>query len=65
LLYGYAVDVMRVDLVSGRRALFKKIGPSDPAGVLLIDALFTPDGQHYAYSYFNALSQLYLVEGLR
>ena len=65
LLYGYAVDVMRVDLTSGRRELFKKIGPSDPAGVLLIDALFTPDGQHYAYSYFNALSQLYLVEGLR
>jgi hypothetical protein len=54
-----------VDLASGRRALFKKIGPSDPAGVLLIDALFTPDGQYYAYSYFNGLSQLYLVEGLR
>jgi hypothetical protein len=26
---------------------------------------FTPDGKSYAYSYFNALSQLYLVEGLR
>ena len=65
LLYAYAVDVMRVDLASGRRELFKKIGPSDPAGVLLIDALFTPDGQYYAYSYFNGLSQLYLVEGLR
>jgi hypothetical protein len=65
LLYGYAVDVMRVDLASGRRELFKKIGPSDPAGVLLVDALFTPDGQYYAYSYFNGLSQLYLVDGLR
>jgi eukaryotic-like serine/threonine-protein kinase len=65
LLYGYAVDVMRVDLAIGRRELFKKIGPSDPAGVFLIDALFTPDCQYYAYSYFNGLSQLYLVEGLR
>jgi len=65
LLFGYAVDVMRVDLASGRRELFKKIGPSDPAGVLLVDALFSPDGQYYAYSYFSGLSQLYLVEGLR
>jgi eukaryotic-like serine/threonine-protein kinase len=65
LLYGYAVDVMRVDLARGRRELLKKIGPSDPAEVLLIDALFSPDGQYYAYSYFNGLSQLYLVEGLR
>jgi hypothetical protein len=56
---------MRVDLASGRRELFKKIGPSDPAGVVLVDAAFTPDGKYYAYSCFNALSQLYLVEGLR
>ena len=54
-----------MDLTSGNRELFKKIGPSDPAGVLLVDAVFTPDGKSYAYSYFNALSQLYLVEGLR
>ena len=26
---------------------------------------FTPDGQYYAYSYFDGLSQLYFVEGLR
>jgi hypothetical protein len=31
----------------------------------LVDAAFTPDGKSYAYSCFNALSQLYLVEGLR
>jgi hypothetical protein len=35
---------MRVDLASGRRELFKKIGPSEPAGVVLVDAAFTPDG---------------------
>ena len=65
VLDGHYADVMRVDLASGRRELFKKIGPSDPAGVVLVDAAFTPDGKFYAYSCFNALSELYLVEGLR
>jgi len=65
VLGSYSADVMRVDLATGRRELFKKIGPSDPAGVMLEDAAFTPDGKSYAYSCFNALSQLYLVEGLR
>ena len=64
VLGSYSADVMRVDLASGRRELFKKIEPSDPAGVDLVDAAFTPDGKYYAYSCFNALSQLYLVEGL-
>ncbi len=65
VLDSHSAEVMRVDLTSGRRELFKKIGPPDPAGVVLVDAAFTPDGKYYAYSYFNALSQLYLVEGLR
>ena len=65
VLGSYSAEVMRVDLATGRRELFKKIGPSDPAGVTLVDAAFTPDGKSYAYSSFNALSQLYLVEGLR
>ena len=61
----YSADVIRVDLAGGRRELFKKIGPSDPAGMVLMGAAFTPDGKSYAYSCFNALTQLYLVEGLR
>jgi serine/threonine protein kinase len=65
VLDSHSAEVMRVDLASGRRELFKKIGPSDPAGVVLVDAALTPDGKYYAYSCFNALSQLYLVEGLR
>ncbi len=65
VLGSYSAEVMRVDLATGRRELFKKIGPSDPAGVTLVDAAFTPDGKSYTYSTFNALSQLYLVEGLR
>jgi hypothetical protein len=65
VLSGYSADVMHVDLASGRRELFKKIGPSDPAGVALFQAVFTPDGKYYAYTCGNQLSQLYLVEGLR
>ena len=49
VLGGYAVDVMRVDLASGRRELFKKIGPPDPAGVSMYNVVFTPDGKYYAY----------------
>jgi len=64
VLGSYSVDVMRVDLTNEKRELFKKIGPSDLAGVVLVDAAFTPNGKYYAYSCFNALSQLYLVEGL-
>jgi len=64
VLGSYSTDVMRVDLTTGKRELFKKIGPSDPAGIALIDAAFTPDGESYVYSCFNALSQLYLVDGL-
>src|SRR3954453_6935490 len=65
VLGSYSADVTRVDLAAGRRELFKKIGPSDPAGIDLVDAAFTPDGKSYAYSCFSALTQLYLVEGLR
>ena len=54
-----------MDLATGRRELFKKIGPSDPAGVAFLDAAFTPDGKSYASSSFSTVSQLYLVEGLR
>jgi eukaryotic-like serine/threonine-protein kinase len=65
VLGSYSLDVMRVDLATGRRELFKKIRPSEAAGIDLVDATFTPDGKSYAYSCFNALTQLYLVEGLR
>src|SRR5262249_18170084 len=53
MLGGYSMDVDRLDLATGRRELVKKIGPSDPAGVTLLDATFAPDGKSYAYSYFN------------
>jgi dipeptidyl aminopeptidase/acylaminoacyl peptidase len=59
-------DVSRVDLASGRRELFKKLGPADPAGVSPLSlTVFTPDGKCYAYGYVRRLSELYTVDGLR
>jgi hypothetical protein len=55
-----------VDLASGRRVLFKKIGPADPTGIVFANHLaFTPDGKYYAYCYGRVLDELYAVDGLR
>ena len=43
----------------------EELVPADPAGIRAIDqALISPDGKHYVYSFQRALSDLYLVEGL-
>ena len=70
-LYVYRQDelparVFRVDVASGRKELWKTLGPSDPAGVTgLGHVILTPDGTSYIYNYRRALSDLYLVEGLK
>lgn len=62
-----SLDIFRVDLTTGRRTPFKKIGPADQAGVYAFGgtARFTPDGKYYVYDYSRTLSELYTVEGLR
>jgi hypothetical protein len=58
--------VFRVDVATGRKDLWKEVGPSDAAGVTGIGhLLITPDGVSYVYNYVRSLSDLYLVEGLR
>ena len=55
-----------VDIERGERRLVREIEPRDPAGVTGIARIaITPDGQAYAYSYRQTLSELFLVEGLR
>ena len=59
--------VYRVDLVSGRRALWADIKPQDPAGIMrlnLTSLATTPDGRGYGYTWHRAMSDLYLVEGM-
>jgi Tol biopolymer transport system component len=58
--------IHRLDLASGMKEPWKEVGPTDPAGVTGVGhVLVTPDGRSYAYNYMRALSDLYLVEGLK
>jgi eukaryotic-like serine/threonine-protein kinase len=65
-----SVSIYRLDPASGRRELWKKLGPSDPTGLspdsgMDNNVLLTPDGKVYSYSYMRDVSDLYVVEGLK
>ena len=63
---GRTIQVSHVDPETGRRELWKRIGPIDATGVWYPDGLqVTPDGSAYAYTFVRRLSDLYEVEGLR
>jgi Tol biopolymer transport system component len=65
-LFEVPAKVWRLDLATGRRVLWKELGPADLAGVRAITSIIiTPDTRWYAYTYSSRLSNLYLVEGLR
>ena len=60
--------IYRVDL-SGHRTLVKKIVP-DPVGLIGLEVRpggiqITPDGKSYVYTYWTALQDLILIEGLK
>jgi eukaryotic-like serine/threonine-protein kinase len=58
--------VMKLDIATGRKELWKELMPPDPAGVSTIaPVLVTPDEKYYAYSYTRTLADLYVVEGLK
>ena len=55
-----------LDVERGERRLVREVEPRDPVGVTGISQVsITRDGQAYAYSYQQILSDLFLVEGLR
>lgn len=62
---GFAAQVYRLDLATGRRELLRELTAADPAGVSLPFVCVTPDGKAFAYGYFRNLSELYLIEGLK
>jgi hypothetical protein len=50
----------------GRRELWKKVGPSDPAGVTFVaTGRISDDARSYAYSYARHLLDLFVVDGLK
>ncbi|HVT59075.1 MAG TPA: protein kinase [Thermoanaerobaculia bacterium] len=60
------MPVVRIDLATGRRELWRRLAPPDPAGVVAIDGLnVSPDLRAYVYHYIRRQSDLYLVEGLK
>lgn len=59
-------SVYQLSLVNKRRTLWKKLMPSDPAGVTeILRVLLTPDLKFCAYSYTRNLSDLFVVYGLK
>jgi serine/threonine protein kinase/Tol biopolymer transport system component len=58
--------VFRVTIATGARELWREFLPGDRAGVYKISpVLITPDGTQYAYNAVRALSDLYVVEGVK
>ena len=52
--------IFRVDLVSGKRQVWKQIRPADPAGILSITSFFvTPSGNAYSYSHERLIHSMY------
>jgi len=51
------------DPETGSKQLWKEIKPAEPATML--NLLLTQDGKSYVYGYRRAISELYLVEGLK
>jgi eukaryotic-like serine/threonine-protein kinase len=62
---GPVANLFRLDPVTGQRRLWRRLMPSDPAGVRMVeDIKIAADAQAYGYSYYRLLSQLYVAEGL-
>ncbi|HEY3122527.1 MAG TPA: hypothetical protein VGK70_00520, partial [Thermoanaerobaculia bacterium] len=67
--FGYGqmpIPVYRLDLATGKKQLWKELGPADRSGLESGGPLrLTPDGRSYVYSYSRCQHDLYLVEGLK
>jgi Tol biopolymer transport system component len=62
---GRICPVYRIDVSTGRRQLWKELGPSDPTGAPRVGAItVSPDGRVYAYAYNRSDSDLFLVSGV-
>ena len=58
--------VFRVDSETGRREVWREFRPADPAGITDVAPLaISADGKTIVFKYARALSELYIVEGLK
>jgi serine/threonine protein kinase len=62
----FPAKVVKLDLTTGQRPLWRSLAPAHPAGVSQIGPIvMTPDDSSFIYGYHRTLSELYLVEGLK
>jgi hypothetical protein len=60
------LKLYRLDVATGRKDLVKELVPDDRGGVVSIGPVVTNfAGSEFAYSYYQVLSVLYVVSGLR
>ena len=58
--------VFRLDIHTGKRTLVRELEPSQRAGVVSIAPIvMSPDASRFAYSYYQNLSTLYVISGLK
>ena len=62
---GLASHILRRDLGTGRRELWREERPGDQAGLSFVRCVTSGDGRSYACSQTRMLSSLFLVEGLK
>ena len=71
LIYGYHAGeypskVYAVQIATGKETTVQELKPSTPAGVVMVaPVVVSGDGKHFAYSYNQTLSVLYIISGLR
>jgi serine/threonine protein kinase len=64
--YQRPVRIERLDLKTGARSMVREVYPSEKFGVISVDPVaMTRDASEIAFSYYQNLSSLYIVKGLR
>lgn len=69
-LYGYRsgeipAKVYRVDIATGKQAVIQELLTAEPAGVVRVaPVVVNHEGSRFAYSYYQVLSELYVVSGV-
>jgi hypothetical protein len=70
-LYGYRpgdvpVNLYKINLLSGAKTLVQELQPETSAGLVVIKpVVVTRDASRFAYSYYQVLSVLYVISGLK
>jgi serine/threonine protein kinase len=58
--------IYRVDIATGKQQLVRELMPSGRAGVVYVaPVVMTPDASRFAYGYYQTLSVLYVISGLK